>query len=91
MELATDKVEGKRQWYLHGQGQTMVVIANAGEFWMGEGQERHRQKIGRSFAVASKEVTVEQFLRFRQDHQYNKERAPTPDCPVGSVTWYNAA
>jgi hypothetical protein len=58
-ELATGRVEGKRQWYLNGQGQTMVVLVNAGEFWMGEGQERHRQKIGRSFAVTSKEVTVE--------------------------------
>ncbi len=90
-ELATGKVEGKRQWYLNGQGQTMVVLVNAGEFWMGEGQERHRQKIGRSFAVASKEVTVEQFLRFRQDQEYFKRYAPTPDCPVIGVTWYDAA
>jgi formylglycine-generating enzyme required for sulfatase activity len=69
----------------------MTVIVNAGEFWMGEGQERLRQKIGRSFAVASKEVTVQQFLRFRLDHQYDKQSAPTPDCPVNSVTWYEAA
>jgi formylglycine-generating enzyme required for sulfatase activity len=89
-ELTTGRVEGKRQWYVNGQGQTMTVIVNAGEFWMGEGQERIRQKIGRSFAVASKEVTVEQFLRFRQDHKYEKQSAPTPDCPVNSVTWYDA-
>jgi hypothetical protein len=63
-ELATGKVEGKRRWYINGQGETMVVIANAGEFWMGEGAGRYRQRIGRSFAVASKEVTVEQFLVF---------------------------
>src|SRR5262249_48294649 len=88
--LVTGKVEGKRQWYLNGQGQTMVVLVNAGEFWMGERPERHRQKIGRSFAVASKEVTVEQFLRFRKDHQYEKRYAPTPDCPVHSVPWYEA-
>src|SRR5262249_13190913 len=69
-ELATGKVAGKRQWYINGQGQTMMVIVNAGEFWMGEGAERQRQRIGRSLAVASKEVTVEQFLRFRKDHQF---------------------
>jgi formylglycine-generating enzyme required for sulfatase activity len=91
-ELATGQVEGKRRWYINGQGETMVVIANAGEFWMCDGAERHRQKIGRSFAVASKEVTVEQFLRFRQDHHlYFKEFTPTPDCPINGVTWYDAA
>jgi serine/threonine protein kinase/formylglycine-generating enzyme required for sulfatase activity len=89
--LGTGTVEGERRWYINRQGQTMVVIANAGEFWMGEGPERHRQKVGRSFAVASKEVTVEQFLRFRRDHQYVKEAAPLPDCPINSVTWYDAA
>jgi formylglycine-generating enzyme required for sulfatase activity len=69
----------------------MVVLVNAGEFWMGKGQERHRHKIGRSVAVASKEVTVEQFLRFRKDHQLDKKLAPKIDCPVNSVSWYDAA
>jgi formylglycine-generating enzyme required for sulfatase activity len=90
-ELATGKVAGKRQWYINGQGQTMMVIVNAGEFWMGEGVERHRQRIGRSFAVASKEVTVEQFLRFQKDHQFDKATAPKIDCPINYVTWYHAA
>jgi formylglycine-generating enzyme required for sulfatase activity len=90
-ELATGRVEGKRRWYTNGQGETMVVIANAGEFWMGEGTERHRQMIGRSFALASKEVTVEQFLRYRKDHQFDKRFAPMGDCPVNNVTWYEAA
>jgi formylglycine-generating enzyme required for sulfatase activity len=90
-ELATGKVEGKRQWYVNRQGQTMVVVGEGVEFWMGEGKERHRQKIGRSFALASKEVTVEQFLRFRKDHPFTKEYAPTGDCPVNMVSWYDAA
>ena len=89
--LATGKVEGKRQWYVNRQGQTMVVVPKPGEFWMGEGKERHRQQIGRSFAIASKEVTVDQFLRFRKDHEYVKEYAPTGDCPVNMVSWYDAA
>jgi formylglycine-generating enzyme required for sulfatase activity len=89
-ELAMGMVEGKRQWYVTRQGQTMVIVANAGEFWMGEERERHRQKIGRSFALASKEVTVEQFLRFRKDHPVRKEYAPTGNCPIHDVTWYDA-
>jgi formylglycine-generating enzyme required for sulfatase activity len=89
--LATGKVEAQRQWYINRQGQTMMVLAHAGEFWMGEGKERHRQQIGRSFAIVSKEVTVEQFRRFRREHEYSKEQAPSSDCPVNSVSWYDAA
>ncbi len=89
--LATGKVEGKRQWYINRQGQTMMLIPRPEDFWMGEGEERHRQQIGRSFAIASKEVTVDQFLQFRKDHNYYKKYAPTSDCPVNQVSWYDAA
>ena len=90
--LATGKVKGQRRWYLTGQGHTMAVVLMPGEFWMGEeGAGRHNRRIDRSFAVASKDVTVEQFLRFRKDHKYMKESAPTGDCPVNWVTWYDAA
>jgi serine/threonine protein kinase/formylglycine-generating enzyme required for sulfatase activity len=76
--------------YVTGQGQTMIIVSNPDEFWMGEGPERHRRQIGRSFAIASKEVTTEQFLRFRGNHRVFKEFAPTMDCPVNYVTWYDA-
>ena len=84
---------GQRQWYLTGQGQTMTVVVKPGEFWMGDAHERHRRRIERSFAIASKEVTVEQFLRFRkrQGLVYDKLFAPTGDCPVNQVSWYDAA
>jgi formylglycine-generating enzyme required for sulfatase activity len=90
-ELATGKVQGQRQWYVNRQGQTMVMLTNLGEFSMGEGAKRQRQMIGRGFAIASKEVTLEQFLRFRKDHRHDKLAAPTDDCPVNSVSWYDAA
>jgi serine/threonine protein kinase/formylglycine-generating enzyme required for sulfatase activity len=89
--LATGNVEGERQWYINRQGQTMMVVAHPGEFWMGEGKERHRQRIGRSFAIASTEVTVEQFLQFRNSYAYDKQFAPSRDCPVNRVSWYDAA
>jgi formylglycine-generating enzyme required for sulfatase activity len=69
----------------------MVMLAAVGEFWMGEWTESHRQMISRSFALASKEVTVERFLRYRKAHQFDKRSAPTDDCPVNLVTWYEAA
>jgi formylglycine-generating enzyme required for sulfatase activity len=92
-ELMTGKVEGKRRWYVNRLGQTMVVVANAGEFWMGQGNVRHRRMFGRSFALASKEVTVEQYLqylRYRKARDFFKQSAPTDDCPR-LVSWYEAA
>src|SRR5262249_43272916 len=51
---------------------------------------RQKVKIERNFALAAREVTVAEFLRFRKDHKYVKEHAPTEDCPVNSVSWYEA-
>jgi formylglycine-generating enzyme required for sulfatase activity len=93
------------RWYVNGQGQTMVVLPGPVEFLMGspgteaereggaEGRVEalHRRQIGQAFAVAAKEVTVAQFQAFRRNHQYNRQYAPTPDCPVNVVTWYDAA
>jgi hypothetical protein len=104
-ELAKGKGRAQPRWYVNGQGQTMVVIPDPGEFLMGsprteagrdggpEGtvEMQHRKRIGHSYAIAAHEVTVEQFLRFREDDDYNKQYSPTPDCPVNNVTWYDAA
>jgi serine/threonine protein kinase/formylglycine-generating enzyme required for sulfatase activity len=90
-ELATGKVEGERLWYINRQGQTMVVVPKGGVFRMGEGGERPRRRINRGFAIAAMEVTVQQFLRFRNRHQVVKEYAPSGDCPVNAVSWYDAA
>jgi eukaryotic-like serine/threonine-protein kinase len=66
------KVQGARtpQWYVTGQGQTMVVIPGPVQFLMGsptteagreDGPEgklelQHKRRIGRSFAIAAKTV-----------------------------------
>jgi formylglycine-generating enzyme required for sulfatase activity len=83
----------------------MVVVADPAPFVMGTPrteEEReggaagraempHRVRIGRGFALAAKEVTVEQFLRFRADHDWNKTYSPTPAHPVNGVSWFEAA
>jgi formylglycine-generating enzyme required for sulfatase activity len=53
-------------------------------------ENQHRRRIGRSFAIAAKEVTVEEFLRFRADHVYSKKFTP-PGGPVDLVDWYLVA
>ena len=88
--LATGKVEGQRRWYVNRQGQTLMVVGPA-NFWMGEAEERHKRQINRTYAIASSEVTVEQFQRFRKEHDYEQKNAPTVDCPVNQVMWYDAA
>jgi formylglycine-generating enzyme required for sulfatase activity len=51
----------------------------------------HRKRIGRTFAIATKEVTVEQFLRFRPNHSWLNHYSPGPDTPAVAMTWYQAA
>jgi len=99
-ELAKAKSEAKPQWYVNGQGQTMVVIPGPVEFLMGsppgesgrrDNETLHRRRIGRTFALTAKSVTVEQFLRFRKDHDYQRQYTPSDDCPVHGTDWYMAA
>ncbi len=61
----------------------MVVIPNPAQ--LGDTQINH------SFAIASHEVTVAEFRRFRKGHEVDPTIAPTDDCPIHSVSWYLAA
>ena len=73
-ELMKLKDWGDRRWFVNSQGQTFAVIEGPVEFRMGSpptepdrfaGNEiPHRRIIPRRFAIAAKEVTVEQFQRF---------------------------
>lgn len=88
-------------WYVNSQGQTMVVIPGPVEFTMGsppeeEGRNRdetqHQKRIGRTFAIAASPVTKEQFLNFMRSFSHQQMKSyPEPDCPIGGVTWYEAA
>jgi formylglycine-generating enzyme required for sulfatase activity len=91
--LATGRVEGGRQWYVNRQGQTLVVFPAPGEVVVGVGPGRYKARIDGSFAIAAREVTVGQFRKFRKDHEYEyAERfAPSEECPVNKVSWYDAA
>jgi formylglycine-generating enzyme required for sulfatase activity len=93
---AASSQENNRGWYVNSQGQTMVIVRGPVEFEMGEGASQHRERIGQSFAVANKEVTVDQFERFLTDNpelrtEYNKSVSPSSQCPQVTVSWYQAA
>jgi formylglycine-generating enzyme required for sulfatase activity len=92
----------KRGWYVNSQGQTMVVIRGPVEFEMGElefetvdPESHHREQIAHSFAIAAKEVTVEQFQRFLTENprvqvKNDEPTSPVPTCPMNSASWYDA-
>jgi serine/threonine protein kinase/formylglycine-generating enzyme required for sulfatase activity/tetratricopeptide (TPR) repeat protein len=110
-ELSRPPDRGGRHWYVNGQGQTFALIDGPVEFRMGSsptdperiggGNERpHRMMIPRRFAIADREVTIEQFQRFlktRTDvrlmvHPDLLNRfSPDPDGPWIGPDWYTAA
>jgi eukaryotic-like serine/threonine-protein kinase len=67
------------RWFLTGEGHTMVII-----------DAREDPQINRVFAIAARETTIEQMLRFDPAHWYNKENSSGPTCPIGVVTWPRA-
>ena len=103
--LMTGKIEGDRRWYLNGQGQTFTTISGPVEFRMGspiteadrtngphgDSEMPHRQRISGTFAIATTEVTVGQFLKFRRNQSFTRTLSPTANHPINGVTWYEAA
>jgi len=90
----------KRQWYVNGQGQTMVVIPGPVEFLMGspttevgrqDYEAQHKKRIGRTFALAAKSVTVEQYRKFDKGYQLPAVYTRTADLPVVGTSWHQAA
>ena len=72
-QLQARKATDKRQWYIDSEGQTFVILNADKPFRMGspEGEPDrtkdevpHQQRIGRTFAIASKIVTKAQYQKF---------------------------
>jgi formylglycine-generating enzyme required for sulfatase activity len=99
--LAKGRDQPPPQWYVNGQGQTMVVVPGPAEFVMGSppteadrfpGERQHARRIGRTFALAACPVTKEQYLRFHPDFAHDQmHRYPERTCPIGRMSWYEAA
>src|SRR5262249_59151996 len=98
------KGRGDRRWYVNGQGQTFALIEGPIEFRMGSPPDEpnrfpaetpHRRVIPRRFAIAIKEVTVEQYREFVTenpgvDHARNR-LSPDLKGPMNGVKWFHAA
>jgi eukaryotic-like serine/threonine-protein kinase len=103
---ALAKDQAPPQWYVNSQEQTMVVIPESPEpFLMGsppteagrlDHETQHKKRIGRTFAIAAKSVTVEQILRmgknyFGKSEAFVRRYAPKDDCPAVTIHWHMAA
>jgi formylglycine-generating enzyme required for sulfatase activity len=88
------------EWVLRKWGKGDELKALDRQLAAGKPEEKRRWYVTRQghtfarldggLAIATKEVTVEQFLQFRKEHHYNPQYAPNTDCPVNWVTWYDA-
>lgn len=96
--LTKESAKGPPQWYVNGQGQTMIVIRDQEPFQMGTsimGPDRpnnapqHHKAIRRTFAVAAKAVTIEQYYRFEQPPRVDARN--DEDLPAVGITWLQAA
>jgi formylglycine-generating enzyme required for sulfatase activity len=95
----------QRRWYVNRGGQTMVLIDGPVTFDMGSPPSEpgrvdfeilHRRIIPRKFAIASTEVSVEQFQRYEREkrgsrHDDKDKRSPDPDGPMIRVNWFDGA
>jgi formylglycine-generating enzyme required for sulfatase activity len=106
-ELGRLKEPGQGRWYVNSQGQTLAIIEGPVEFPMGSlltesgrdpWERRHSRLIPRRFAIATKEVSVEQYQRFSTENQQFKpgqigleQYSPKPNGPIVGVTWFGAA
>ena len=77
-EPAGKPPNGPSWWYINCQKQTFAVVPGPVEFCMGspeyetdrdDDENQHHKRIDRSFAIATKEVTVAQYLRFLEDNR----------------------
>jgi formylglycine-generating enzyme required for sulfatase activity len=103
---------GERRWFVNSQGQTFAVIEGPVEFRMGSpptdteripgSEPSRRMRIPRRFAIAAKEVTIEQFQRFLKlgsiisdlyqlSASFLSKFSPDPDGPWIAPDWYSAA
>ncbi|RUL87842.1 bifunctional serine/threonine-protein kinase/formylglycine-generating enzyme family protein [Tautonia sociabilis] len=88
------------RWMAGPNGHTLVVLPGPAAFPMGSPpdepdrfpyENRHLREIVRPIAVADTEVTVAQYQAFDPSYQPDERYASDPNCPVGGITWFNAA
>ena len=98
--LDKEKEKSLMQWYVNGQGQTMVVIPGPVEFLMGSpvsevdrrtDELQHKRKIDRSFEISNKAVTLTQYKQFDAKYTLDAKDVRSGDLPVVVINYHMAA
>ncbi len=105
IQIETAKLPDDRQidgptWFSNPHGQSFVVIDGPVEFQMGSpghelfrdhtGETSKRVRIPRAFAIAATELTLADYKQFDSEVIYASDYTPSDQCPVNSVSWYDA-
>jgi serine/threonine protein kinase/formylglycine-generating enzyme required for sulfatase activity len=98
LDSSQDNVPGELQSVA---GDRLVMLQPDDPVWLGStaeepGRDGTKESlvpaiIDRSFAIATKPVTIAQYLQFQPDHGFAKDYASTTDCPIINVSWFDAA
>jgi eukaryotic-like serine/threonine-protein kinase len=103
-KMSSDGPVDGRRWYVNNSGQTLAVFTPSikvqtgspsdepGRDWSDEAPAL--RTIDREFAIATTEVSVEDFKTCTPEFRHLKKKndaMPTPDCPMGLMTWHRAA
>jgi eukaryotic-like serine/threonine-protein kinase len=105
VERMQGKNVGDQRWFVTSQGQTMSVIEGPVDAYIGAPPTEtgggftdvpHVRTITRRFAIADRELTLEQAQRFERaqaggDQSRPAPRFPKSKWPIGNVDWFYAA
>ncbi len=103
--LQSTEHDPERGWHVDSQGVTFSVFQGPITFAMGSqpttlhhqsNEILHSRTIPRSFGIASHEVTIADYKRFLESQEMELDPqladfAPTDDCPVMFLRWFEAA
>src|SRR5262249_32789175 len=89
------------RWYVNRHGHTLAVVPDPGFSWVGSpanesGEPLQRRPIGRTYAIATREVTIGQFLEYLKGQPvpqwlWERNRDRDPNRPAVKVAWFDAA
>ncbi len=99
--LAKDKEKAAPQWYINTQGQTMVVIPGPVGFVMGSPpteadrgrtEPQHKRRIGRTFVLSAKPVTLGAYRKFEPHFDIDETNrwVSGANSPVINTNWFQA-
>jgi formylglycine-generating enzyme required for sulfatase activity len=103
-ELAGSEIPQDRRWFVNSRVKTYAVVRGPVEFVMGSpsdedgrepGESPHLVRIERSFAIATREITVAEYREYAAEHPAVARDfeliVRVPEQPIVGIDWYEAA